>query len=118
MSCKNTMFNFFELVNARDLKRLGGLLTDGAEFYFPKTHPLIGKERILRFFGILFRQYPELVFKVQRTILQGPLAAVHWTNHGANRRREPYENEGVTILEMEGPRVKFISDFFKDTGKF
>jgi hypothetical protein len=33
-------------------------------------------------------------------------------------RQEPYENEGVTILEMKGHRVSFISDFFKDTEKF
>ncbi|MBL7212038.1 MAG: nuclear transport factor 2 family protein [Desulfobacteraceae bacterium] len=118
MSHTNPMFDFFELVNSRDLRRLAGLLTDTAEFYFPKTRPLIGKERILRFFGILFRQYPELVFEIQRTIVQGPWAAVHWTNRGANRRQEPYENEGVTILEMEGSKVKFISDFFKDTEKF
>ncbi len=118
MSQQKTVFDFFELVNNRDLKRLGDLLTDGAEFYFPKTRPLIGKQRILRFFGILFRQYPELVFKIQRAIVQGTLAAVHWTNCGANRRQEPYENEGVSILEMEGTRVRFISDFFKDTEKF
>ena len=43
MSDQNIVFNFFELVNARDLKRLGDLLTDTAEFYFPKTRPLIGK---------------------------------------------------------------------------
>jgi hypothetical protein len=35
-----------------------------------------------------------------------------------SRREEPYENEGVTILEMEAGRIRFISDFFKDTEKF
>jgi ketosteroid isomerase-like protein len=118
MSDQNTLLSFFEFVNSRDMTRLGDLLTDSAEFYFPKTRPLIGKKRILRFFGILFRQYPELVFTVKRTIVQSPLAAVHWTNRGTNRRGEPYQNEGVTILEMAGPKVEFISDFFKDTGKF
>ena len=118
MSDQNAVFDFFGLVNDRDLERLGYLLTDSAEFYFPKTRPLIGKQRILRFFSILFRQYPQLDFKIQRTIVQGSTAAVHWTNRGANRRREPYENEGVTILEMDGPKVRFISDFFKDTEKF
>lgn len=118
MDDHNAVSDFFKLVNDRDLERLGYLLTDGAEFYFPKTRPLFGKERILRFFSILFRRYPELNFEVQRTIVQGPMAAVHWTNRGANRRQEPYENEGVTILEMQGPKVRFISDFFKDTEKF
>ncbi len=35
-----------------------------------------------------------------------------------NRRKESYKNEGVTILEMEDDRIRFISDFFKDTEKF
>jgi len=109
---------FFEVFNNRDLDAMGNLLDSSAQFYFPKTQPLIGKERILRFLKILFRQYPELSFTVERVIIQGNQAAVHWTNHGRNRRREPYENEGVTILEFEKGRIKFISDFFKDTDKF
>ena len=86
--------------------------------YFPKTQPLLGKQRISRFFKVLFRQYPELSFEVLRTIAQGSKAAVHWKNRGISRRQEPYENEGVTILEMEGNKIRFITDFFKDTEKF
>ena len=109
---------FFEMVNGRDLDGLKDLLTESAEFCFPKTRPLIGRDRILRFFNILFRQYPELFFEVQRVIIQGHQAAVHWTNRGINRRGDPYENEGVTILDMEAGKLRYISDFFKDTGKF
>jgi hypothetical protein len=46
------------------------------------------------------------------------MSAVHWVNHGSNKRGEPYDNEGVTLLIMEGDKIKWISDFFKDTGKF
>ena len=113
-----TIDQFFELVNTRDLNMLEQLLTEDAEFYFPKTRPLLGKKQIIRFFRILFRQYPELVFQVQRKIVQRGSAAVHWVNRGANKRGEPYNNEGVTLLEMETGRITFISDFFKDTGKF
>ncbi len=118
MSEQPSIIHFFRLVNDRDLDKLGNLLTENAEFYFPKTQPLLGKRQITRFFNILFRQYPELEFKIQRKIIQGETAAVHWTNRGANKRGEPYENEGVTIIEMEGDKIRFISDFFKDTGKF
>jgi ketosteroid isomerase-like protein len=45
-------------------------------------------------------------------------AAVHWTNKGADRKGGVYENEGVTILRFENGKICFISDFFKDTGKF
>ena len=109
---------FFEVFNNRDIEKMGNLLNSDAEFFFPKTQPLIGKERILKFLKILFRQYPQLSFTVQRVIQQGERAAVHWTNQGSNRREEPYENEGVTILEMKNGKITYISDFLKNTEKF
>jgi len=57
---------FFQFVNTRDLNMLEELLSEDAEFCFPKTQPVLGKKQIIRFFKILFRQYPELVFQVQR----------------------------------------------------
>ena len=109
---------FFDLVNDRDLSKLEALLMEKSEFYFPKTKPLLGKDQITRFFKILFHRFPKLEFKIERTIIQETKAAVHLSNRGMNRRKESYENEGVTILEMEEGRIRFISDFFKDTGKF
>ena len=35
-----------------------------------------------------------------------------------NRKKAPYENEGVTLSEAEGGKIRFISDFFKNTEKF
>ena len=118
MTTDQTVNTFFEVLNTRDMDQMRDLLHENAELYFPKTQPLIGKERILKFMNILFRQYPELTFEVQRTICQGSQAAVHWTNNGRSRRDEPYRNEGVTILEMLDDKTIFISDFFKDTEKF
>jgi ketosteroid isomerase-like protein len=118
MSLEQTVTKFFEVFNSRDMNRMKELLNEDAEFYFPKTQPLIGRERILKFLNILFRQYPELSFEVQRIISEGGNAAVHWTNTGRSRKKEPYQNEGVTILEMKGNKISFISDFFKDTEKF
>ena len=118
MSEQQTILAFFDVFNSRNLEQMGELLHTEAEFYFPKTQPLLGKDRILKFLKLLFRQYPELSFTVVRVICQENLAAVHWTNRGMNRRKEPYENEGVSIIIMEGANIKFISDFFKDTGKF
>ena len=115
MSDTQLIHEFFDVFNHRDLSRMGHVLTAKAELYFPKTQPLIGEKRIFKFLSILFRQYPELVFKIQRVIVQGDWAAVHWTNQGLNRRKEPYRNEGVTLLEMQAGKIKFISDFFKDT---
>ena len=109
---------FFDVINGRELDKLEAQLTENAQFHFPKTQPLFGKKQIIRFFKILYRRYPVLDFRIQRQIIQGNLAAVHWTNRGADKKQELYENEGVTLFEMEGEKVRFMSDFFKDTGKF
>ena len=72
-----TILKFFEVFNNRDLEAMEILLASTAEFYFPKTQPLLGKDRILKFLKLLFRQYPELSFNVKKVILQGDHAAVH-----------------------------------------
>ncbi len=113
-----TFLKFFQVLNERDLDKADNLLDSRTEFFFPKTQPIIGKDRILKFLKIFFRQYPELVFTVLRVIHHGDQAAVHWTNRGINRRKEPYENEGVTIMEIKEGKISYISDFFKNTEKF
>ena len=118
MAIQQIISSFFEAMNARDIEMMDAVLLPEARFDFPKTQPLIGKDRILKFFGILFRQYPKLTFEVQRVIVQRQRAAVHWTNEGENRRKEPYDNEGVTIMEFEAGKIHYISDFFKNTEKF
>ena len=118
MSDERMITDFFEHMNTRNLDQMGNLLHPDARFFFPKTQPLLGKDRIIRFFNVLFRQYPQLSFQIERTIRQGRKAAVHWTNQGVSRRKEPYQNEGVTILEIEAGKITFMSDFFKDTEKF
>jgi ketosteroid isomerase-like protein len=76
MSEQSSITHFFDVFNNRDLDKLGDLLTENAEFYFPKTQPLLGKKQIIRFFNILFRQYPELEFKIQRKIIQGEIGQI------------------------------------------
>jgi ketosteroid isomerase-like protein len=115
MPADHAIIDLFQIINRRDLERFSDLLTEEAEFYFPKTQPLLGRDRIIRFFKILFRQYPKLAFEVQGEIIQGQKAAVHWTNQGIHKSGAPYENEGVTILELEGDKIRYMSDFFKDT---
>jgi ketosteroid isomerase-like protein len=115
MSDKQLIYRFFDVFNHRDPQAMGDLLNPDAELYFPKTQPLIGKTRIFKFLNVLFRQYPVLTFTIERVILQDNQAAVHWTNHGLDRRQNPYQNEGVTLLEIQEGKISFISDFFKDT---
>ncbi len=109
---------FFEFFSTQNLGQMANFLKEDACLYFPKAQPLKGKERVLKFFQILFRQYPELTFKVEHIIAQEGKVAAHWTNRGINGKSEPYENEGVTLFFFEDGLVSMMSDFFKDTGKF
>lgn len=109
---------FFDALNDRNFDKMEELLDENAELFFPKAPPLYGRERILRFLHLLFRKFPQLSFSVLRTIRQNQLTAVHWTNRGRTRTGEPYENEGVTLIEMSDRRIRWISDFFKNTEKF
>ena len=118
MPTEQTITHFFELLTTRHLEQMEDLLSEDARLHFPKTQPLIGRDRILKFFQVLFRQYPELSFEVQRIIIQGDQAAAHWINRGVSRKKEPYANEGVTLFEFHSEKIRFMSDFFKDTGKF
>ena len=118
MTTSDPFLKFFQILNERDLEAANVLLDPRAEFFFPKTKPIIGKERILKFLKIFFRGYPELVFTVIRVIHMGDQAAVHWADRGFNRQKEPYENEGVTLLELKEGKIVVISDFFKNTEKW
>ncbi len=119
MPDNKTLNRFFDGLNRRDPKQIGSLLAEEAEFFFPKTKTMRGKDQILRFFKILFHLYPEMLFQLERTIVEGKTAAAHWKNQGINRKGEPYNNEGVTLfLEGDEGLIVFMSDFFKDTEKF
>jgi hypothetical protein len=80
--------------------------------------PYSGKNQILRFLNILHHRFPTLEFEVAREIIQENKAAIHWKNRGLKRNQDPYDNEGVIIIETEEDPICFMSDFFKDTEKF
>ncbi|MHC4779168.1 MAG: nuclear transport factor 2 family protein [Planctomycetota bacterium] len=108
----------FEAMNGRDLTGLSTLLAPDGVFHFPGTEPLVGPEVIGRFLKILLRRFPALRFETERVIEQGESAAVEWRNRGEDRKGEPYENAGVTVIEMKDGRISYMSDTFKDTSVF
>ncbi|MHC5036464.1 MAG: nuclear transport factor 2 family protein [Planctomycetota bacterium] len=117
-TAKETVKGIFEALNARELSRLSDLLAPNAVFHFPGTNPLKGPEAIARFLNILLRRFPTLTFTTGRVIAEGGRAAAEWTNEGEDRKGTPYRNAGVTVIEMEGGRVVYMSDTFKDTAVF
>jgi ketosteroid isomerase-like protein len=118
VSISQAVKQFYEHINQRDVGQMRNYLKEEAQFLFPKSQPLSGKEKILRFFQVLFLQYPQLSFEVRRVVAEGDSAMAHWVNQGVDRKKQPYENEGVTLFEFQDGQIIFMSDFFKDTGKF
>jgi len=108
----------FEIINARDFNEMPMVLSEDATLDFPKTPLISGRRRIVTFFKALFRRFPELHFDVLRVISQGKWTAVHWRNKGVDRDQRPYDNEGVTLIRMDGETITAITDFFKSTEKF
>ena len=115
---KDTILDFYDALSRHDMEFLEKALWEDACLLFPKTQPLKGQDKVLKFFKVLIRQYPELTFHVQGIILQGNSGAVHWINRGKTRKDEPYSNEGVTLIEFDNGRVRFLNDFFKNTEIF
>jgi ketosteroid isomerase-like protein len=105
-------------MNTRELDRLLALLAENAVFHFPGTEPIEGPARIERFLKILFHRYPRLEFTVSRVIADHKSAAVEWRNQGQDRSGSPYNNAGVTIVELAADRIVYLSDTFKDTASF
>jgi len=112
------VYEFFHSVNERDLDRMAEVLNDAVELQFPKAEPFKGKKKVLSFFKILFRQFPELGFIIQHIIIEEAKASVHWVNRGVFRDGSIYENEGVTLFEAKGNEFLRISEFLKNTENF
>lgn len=108
----------FAAMNGRDRERFVAVLDEAAVFHFPGTKPIEGPVRIERFLKILFHRYPRLEFTLGRIIVDGDVAAVEWTNEGEDRDGAPYRNAGVTVIELAGGKVVYLSDTFKDTALF
>jgi hypothetical protein len=115
---KESIASFFNGMSGNNLNVIADILDDSCVLDFPKTKPLSTKKDVLRFLKILRYQYPELEFTIQKILLDGQFAAVHWKNKGFNRKSELYENEGVMILEWKNNKIFHLSEFFKNTENF
>ncbi|MCP4681108.1 MAG: nuclear transport factor 2 family protein [Desulfobacterales bacterium] len=118
MQATEILNNLFKSINGRDSLAMGELCDEEIVFHFPKTAPLEGRDKVLRFMNILFRKYPELIFTTGRIVVNGNLAATEWTNKGKDKADNPYNNAGVTFVELKNGKIIYMSDTFKDTEVF
>jgi ketosteroid isomerase-like protein len=105
----------FTAMNERDPAHLGPYLSEDAVFDFPGPGLIEGPRKILVFLKVLFRKYPRLEFSIEDILVEGDRACAVWTNQGEDKKGNPYQNRGITLMRFSEGKIVFISDYFKDT---
>jgi ketosteroid isomerase-like protein len=112
---KDIALTIFSSLNNRDLSDLSQHLSEDAVFDFPGAGCIKGHKHILTFFKVLFRKYSRLTFNVGHVISEGKRVCVTWSNDGEDKNGNPYNNRGITLVEISNGKIVSISDYFKDT---
>lgn len=105
----------FAAMNQRDFSLVEGHLDETVVLDFPGSGRIEGKRKVLLFLKALLRKYPRLEFHLEEILVDGPRACAVWWNEGGRRDGISYRNRGVTLVHVEEGRIRFISDYFKDT---
>jgi ketosteroid isomerase-like protein len=105
----------FQAMNQRDFDAFEQLITEDVAFDFPGAGRVEGKRRTLLLLKSILRKYPVLKFEVHEIISSGDRACAVWTNQGEASDGTQYQNSGMTLLHFSRGKIRFISDYFKDT---
>ncbi len=105
----------FKAMNTRDFSTFETVITNDVAFDFPGIGRTEGSRRTLLLLKSLIRKYPVLRFTVSEIIAQDDRACAVWTNKGEDSKGNPYSNSGITLIHFSGDKIRFLSDYFKDT---
>ncbi len=106
---------FMGALNKRDYSEFQKRLTENAALDFPGPGRIESRKKVISFIKALFRKFPKLEFTVHDVIVEEDRACIVWTNVGERNDGEPYNNSGITYMQMTGGEITFISDYFKNT---
>lgn len=102
-------------MDKRDFTLYEKHVAEDAELDFPGSETVKGCRRIIVFLRAVLRKYPELKFTIENIIVDEVGTAVVWANKGKFKNGEPYNNRGITLVQIRGGKIVLISDYFKDT---
>ena len=105
----------YSAINKRDFTEFKSYVDDQIIFDFPGTEQMQGAKRVILFFQILFRKYKSLQFEVKDVITDNNKVCVMWENRGEEKDGAKYKNSGLTWFYFENGKIRFMSDYFKDT---
>ena len=111
---------FFMTMNHQDLQDAMALFSENASLSFPGSNSLggfyLGKQKIRRFIQKLFIFVPDLHFTIKNILQSEKTIVVEWISSGITKKAIPYENRGVSIMEMEDEWIKEMR-LYLDTEK-
>lgn len=86
------------------------------KFNFPGIGTITGNRMVARIIGMILKRYNYLKFYVDKIVKENDTYCVFWHNKGELKQdKSIYENVGMTLIEFENDKVRFLSDYFKDT---
>jgi hypothetical protein len=108
---------FMDDLGSLDIERIGRWIDDTSCVSIPPANPKRGRTRILRYFTVIFRQYRELSWALNRVTVVGEgTAFVESTSKGIWADGRGYENEILTLAVYSADRkLILLSDYFKRT---
>lgn len=111
---------FMADLSSRQIEKLAGWFDAESELWLPPALPAVGERRILTIFGLIFKRYRELFWKVTAVYPAGERKLIYATESwGTFADGCPYKNNILTIIEFStAGKIRFLSDYFKDTAIF
>jgi limonene-1,2-epoxide hydrolase len=111
---------FMADLESRDLERVEKWFAPDAVLWMPPTDPISGARRIAAMFRVIYRMYTEIHWAVQEVHSIGANRYIYATDSwGIIGSATSYKNHILSIIEFdEQDRIKYLSDYFKDTAIF
>ncbi len=119
-SAPELLLLFMEDLKTLKIENLAKWFDDESELWLPPADPAVGARRILALFGLVFRRYKELSWEVGAVYPAGERKLIYQTeSRGTFADSRPYANSILTVIEFSpGGKIRFLSDYFKDTAVF
>ena len=118
MDCKVT--SFMQDLNTLDVENLRKWFDENSKIWIPPMKEVEGGKRILALFRTIFRKYNHIEWKESEIFNLGKGRFFYETvSKGDMKIKGAYNNQICTIIEFaENGKIRYLSDYFKDTSCF
>ena len=118
MNCKVT--SFMEDLNSLDISNLQKWFNEESKIWIPPAKEITGASRILALFRAIFRRYEKIEWTASEIFNLGNNRFFYETISVGNMKGGvAYTNNICTVISFtESGKIKYLSDYFKNTACF